>query len=197
MSNTVSKAAAKAVTNAAQKFEKTAGERAEPDKWTRELLKDRLAQGDKTTTTVLDRLFGLLKDQQQARLSHDHSLKRKEPMPPSVRLCDKCDKQDPTRRCQDCGLLYCDTCCTTVHNKGTFTSHSIFSARCDSCEEAVSELSCADCGLCYCTKCSTKVHSKGNLKKHKPASPRTATLGVNLAQFLCKLIVPTSSPQEN
>ena len=127
-------------------------------------------------------------------LSHDHSLKRKEPMPPSVRLCDHCEEQDPTRRCQDCGLLYCDTCCTTVHDKGTFTSHSISSARCDSCEEAVSELSCADCG---CTKCSTKVHSKGNLKKHKPASPRTATLGVNLAQFLCKLIVPASSPQEN
>ena len=176
MSDTVSKAAVKAVTKATQNFEKTAGERAtasssvfSPESgdsevlWHRRLHSSMLQQQFSQHHHVTDRLMDLVQNNQSTVSASSVAII---PEKKECASCEACGTQKAALKCHDCDMLYCNSCSASFHSLGKLKEHQIHTTMCQMCTGNLATLLCKECGVAYCQNCSTTVHSKGALKKH-------------------------------
>ena len=85
-------------------------------------------------------------------------------------VCGKCKSSVPTRRCEECQLLYCASCSEKRHRKGAFRRHAVSDlTKCEECEAAPATLHCGGCELNICNSCCADIHSNGTMAGHEAA----------------------------
>ena len=151
MSDNVSKAAVKAVTKAAQNFEKTAGERApatscvfSPESgevlWHRSMLQQQLEQHYHVT----DRLLTVIQNNQSTVSASSVAII---PEKKECAFCEECETQKAALKCHDCEMLFCNSCSASIHSMGKLKEHKVHTAMCNKCMQNLATLSCEDCSL--------------------------------------------------
>jgi hypothetical protein len=81
-------------------------------------------------------------------------------------LCEECDRQLQISKCQDCEILFCDTCRSSAEIRRVegLQRHRTRTALCRKCPQNLATLACTDCHVFYCKNCSVGMHAKGKLK---------------------------------
>ena len=69
-------------------------------------------------------------------------------------LCEECEQQSPTSKCEDCNMLFCDSCSTEIHSVGALQKHRMRTATCEKCHIHLATHSCEECEVGYCENCS-------------------------------------------